>query len=310
MSSQTTTPTPDTSDTSTVDTDRPDGDQPATDRAATAGDRLWAALRACPGATADRLAGEAGIGRSTAAKILARWVADGTAARVPTDDGKRSASRFTIPATSMNTAPNTRADTGAAVSGPHSATQAGPITPDPDPAPDSATDEDGHSGEAVGTAPADTVTAATVVETAPAEDETSPPDRDTAAPDGDDSDTPSRPVRAVGLPADAAASPAGNGTAGAVAALPAKGPRLAPGALHGLVEDYLREHPEEVGPTKIGHALSRSTGAVANALERLVATGYAVRTKEHPKRYALAAADDTGPNHTDSAPEASSRPEA
>lgn len=70
-----------------------------------------------------------------------------------------------------------------------------------------------------------------------------------------------------------------------------RGPRLAPGALHGLVEDYLRDHPDgEFGPTKIGHELGRSTGAVGNALERLVTAGYAVRTNDRPKRYTLAPA--------------------
>jgi hypothetical protein len=42
--------------------------------------------------------------------------------------------------------------------------------------------------------------------------------------------------------------------------------RLRPGVLRGQVEDYLREHSSEHGPTEIGHALGRSSGAIANTL--------------------------------------------
>ena len=47
--------------------------------------------------------------------------------------------------------------------------------------------------------------------------------------------------------------------------------RLPAGGLRGLVEDYLREHPDAAfGPSQIGKDLSRSGGAVANALTKLV----------------------------------------
>lgn len=300
MSAKTTTPTPDSSVTALADADRPGGVQPATDQAANAGDRLWAALRARPGSTADQLAGEAGIGRSTAAKILARWITDGTVARVPTD-GKRSASRFTIPAANADTAPDTGTDTATAAGDPHSTPQVGPTSPAP--AHDAAPDESTHPSGADVATPADAVIAATDAETAPAQDETAGTERSTASQDdtaiADGDGDLSGHARAAGAPTHGTVDPAGDGAAGTVAALPVRGPRLAPGALHGMVEDYLREHPEEVGPTTIGRALSRSTGAVANALERLVTTGYAVRTKDHPKRYALAAAEGDGPDQTD-----------
>lgn len=53
-----------------------------------------------------------------------------------------------------------------------------------------------------------------------------------------------------------------------------------------MVEDYLQEHAaDDLGPAGIGKELGRSSGAVANALERLVADGYAVMTSAKPKRY-------------------------
>lgn len=67
-----------------------------------------------------------------------------------------------------------------------------------------------------------------------------------------------------------------------------KVPRLGKGALRGMVEDYLRTHPgEEFSPNAIGKALDRSSGAVNNALEKLVTDGYAVRTQDKPKRFAI-----------------------
>ena len=55
-----------------------------------------------------------------------------------------------------------------------------------------------------------------------------------------------------------------------------------------MVQDYLTEHPGDHGPTEVGRALRRSSGAVANALERLVAAGWAVRTNDRPRRYRTA----------------------
>jgi hypothetical protein len=62
--------------------------------------------------------------------------------------------------------------------------------------------------------------------------------------------------------------------------------RLPSGGLRGLVEDWLRDHPgEEFSPNAIGKALGRSSGAVANALDKLVAAGYAAQTQDKPKRF-------------------------
>jgi len=69
--------------------------------------------------------------------------------------------------------------------------------------------------------------------------------------------------------------------------------RLPPGGLRGMVEDWLRDHAgEEHSPSTIGRALGRSPGAVANALNKLVADGYAVQTRDKPKRFTTKASVD------------------
>lgn len=64
--------------------------------------------------------------------------------------------------------------------------------------------------------------------------------------------------------------------------------RLGRGALRKMVADYLHSHAgAEFGPTAIGKALDRSSGAVANALTKLAGHGAIVQTSEHPARYAV-----------------------
>ncbi|MGW5643661.1 MarR family transcriptional regulator [Saccharopolyspora sp. NPDC003762] len=76
-----------------------------------------------------------------------------------------------------------------------------------------------------------------------------------------------------------------------------KGPRLSKGELRGMVEDYLTDHPgEEFSSNTIGKALNRSSGAVNNALEKLVADGYAVRAQDKPKRFTAAPHNDEAAN--------------
>ena len=54
-----------------------------------------------------------------------------------------------------------------------------------------------------------------------------------------------------------------------------------------MVEDYLTGRAgEQLSPSAIGKALGRSSGAVSNALDKLVADGYAVQTQDKPKRFA------------------------
>jgi predicted transcriptional regulator len=151
-------------------------------------EKLWQALRNHPGSTATALSATAGIGKSTAPKILTRWEKDGLVARTAgiADGGSRPADRWSI------------------------VTDDQPIEePEPD---DQPTDDQ-----------------------------------------------------------------------------PEKSQRLAPGALRGMVEDYLRDNSGDFSPNAIGKALNRSSGAVHNALEKLVESGYAVRNSDKPKKYSLAA---------------------
>lgn len=65
--------------------------------------------------------------------------------------------------------------------------------------------------------------------------------------------------------------------------------KLRSGQLRGQVEDALRDKPQcERSPVEFANKLGRSSGAVANALEKLTEAGFAERTSDKPKRYRLA----------------------
>ncbi|MGH3719426.1 MAG: MarR family transcriptional regulator [Pseudonocardiaceae bacterium] len=199
-------------------------------------DKLWAALHAHPAGTTSDLAAHAGIGHSTAGKILAAWATDGSATRTPgpTQAGRRAADTWTITDTTQDhvTEPT--------------------LTDQPD-------------RETISTAP-DTDAGITG-------------DTDTEEIKTSDPGTAEQPATP--------AAPTGTGvTASNDKAVPAQTTRLGKGALRGMVEDYLTERPEQqFSPSAIGKALGRSSGAVANALEKLVADGYAIQTQDKPKRF-------------------------
>jgi len=62
-----------------------------------------------------------------------------------------------------------------------------------------------------------------------------------------------------------------------------------PGQLRDLVASHLAAYPDtEFTPHAVGRVLGRSSGAVANALDRLTALGTAQLTSDHPRRYKAA----------------------
>jgi len=71
-----------------------------------------------------------------------------------------------------------------------------------------------------------------------------------------------------------------------VAASEPGGPRLAKGGLRALVVAHLRTHPaEEFTASKLGRVLGKSSGAIANALDTLVGLGSAEMTCEKPRTF-------------------------
>ncbi|MFF5010961.1 hypothetical protein ACFY3G_50275 [Streptomyces phaeochromogenes] len=65
--------------------------------------------------------------------------------------------------------------------------------------------------------------------------------------------------------------------------------RLAPGGLRQLVIDYLNAHPGEAfTATRISRTIDRSSGAIANALEKLVRQSIVEQVSERPRTYRLA----------------------
>jgi len=207
-------------------------------------DKLWEVLHSHPNSTAAELSVAAGIGKSTAAKILAVWGADGSVMRICgiAEGSRRAADRWTI------------IDTDIDIDNPADAAFAGALIDAP--------------------ASTDTTEAANVTEG----DEHRSIGCNQNESGVDDTAEPAAIAMAEGDMADSAAETA-----------PQKPPRLTPGALRGMVEDFLGEHRgEEFSPNKIGKALGRSSGAVNNALETLVKTGYAVKTHDAPKRFTAA----------------------
>ena len=86
-------------------------------------------------------------------------------------------------------------------------------------------------------------------------------------------------------------------------------PATRPGALRDLVEEHLRKFPGTAfTPHQVGKVLTRSAGAVANALDKLTALGTAELAADKPRSYRLApvpapdaASDSSGAEATASA---------
>ncbi len=270
-------------------------------------DKVRSALADNPGSTTAALAIAAGVGRSTAAKILARWGRDGTTIRT-TGDGPRNPDTWTLtPSESATTAEDT-ADTPTDATAPSNADHASALD---DEATIAATDAAGTQAE-TSSSPSTESTAAKGIpaEASSAEDQatdekvrgagSAASDKVGAGVDVTSPSPRSTPVASVPDTTATASSPSAEtaraGTESAVSC-PTDKDRLPKGGLRALVEEYLTEHPGEgFGPAQIGKELGRSGGAVNNALERLVVDGYAIKTCEAPKRFAI------NPDKTDVTP--------
>lgn len=241
-------------------------------------DKLWEALYASPNSTAADMSVAAKIGKSTAQKILVKWAADGSVTRTAgiVEGGRRAADLWAITEVDTQDDP-TPVDTPAAEDADTTdITRVEPVALDA-PDADDATVTEGDPAEQTNTAANGTQDPADSGEAAPVE----------AAPVAEVSD----PTAANGT--DGAVTDVDKPTEDGTEATGEKTARLAPGGLRGMVEDYLRDHPgEEFGPTAIANALGgKSSGAVSNALDKLVEGGVAAKTQDKPRRFALAPAE-------------------
>ncbi|MFF4602808.1 MarR family transcriptional regulator [Streptomyces sp. NPDC001339] len=76
----------------------------------------------------------------------------------------------------------------------------------------------------------------------------------------------------------------------------AKDGRLAPGALRQMVIDLLHAHPDEAfTATRISRIIKKSSGAIANALDKLANQGIAEQVTDRPRTFRLA---NTAVNNT------------
>lgn len=77
-----------------------------------------------------------------------------------------------------------------------------------------------------------------------------------------------------------------------------RAPATRPGGLRDLVAGHLHTFPDaSFTPHQIGKVLTRSSGAVANALDKLVSLGTAELASDKPRSYRLApAAPAPGPD--------------
>jgi hypothetical protein len=76
-----------------------------------------------------------------------------------------------------------------------------------------------------------------------------------------------------------------------------RAPATRPGALRDLVEEHLRKFPGTAfTPHQVGKVLTRSAGAVANALDKLTALGVSQMVTDKPRAYRLAATVTAAPD--------------
>jgi hypothetical protein len=276
---------------------------------------VWDALTANPGSAVATIAIAAGVSKTVARRELAALEKGGQATRTKSgrDGGKPT--------------PDTWAAAGAAATA--DTTGDSPDGAAPDTVPTSETPDDASTGSSADPAPnTDEATSATESTTAPEGDPNDGDDAEDHAGEQDGSDEGMDPAAVAdarevltamrdvitsalealdagdGGKADAAAEIVygASGKARRLVRTAARGrPRTAsgqaksaPGQLRAKVAAHLAAFPgKEFTPHEIGKAISHSAGAVANALEKLVALDEAVCTSERPRRFVTTAAPDT-----------------
>ncbi|MFD8724769.1 helix-turn-helix domain-containing protein [Streptomyces sp. NPDC059629] len=244
-------------------------------------------------ATAAELALAAGLGRSTTGKALVTLEEHGLATRTPGghDGPRRTPDRWRTAPTGQNTATDT--ETGQE---PVTAEPTDSASNTPEPSADNKQSDNASADEATpntsDTPDTDDVTAADVTPDTPASDLDAERSHDGAsgdegshpAQDNHSADTEEAPVA---LETDPDQPPV---TQGETNALPDEKKRLAPGALRQMVIDHLSAHPGEAfTATGISRVIEKSSGAIANALDKLVKQNIAEQVSNRPRTYRLAA---------------------
>jgi hypothetical protein len=284
---------------------------------------VWAALTASPGATTAQIADSAGTSRIAAGRELAALETSGLATRTPGARTGRTTAPATWQPAPQPPPPVPAATAGAGEAPPASPT-ADTATASPAPAagdgnlppPGGAPDEPGGGSSPDADAAGDTPADSGAAETAPAlADNDAPGDTAAAAP-ADGEPQPAAAGEAAVLLRELASAATrarealdGGDTAAALAVMDAicagaaqsrrllkaavtgrkprgSGTSTRPGQLRDLVAAHLAANPgAEFTPHAIGRVLGRSSGAVANALDRLTALGQAQLTSDKPRRY-------------------------
>ncbi|MBU8857747.1 MULTISPECIES: MarR family winged helix-turn-helix transcriptional regulator [unclassified Micromonospora] len=268
--------------------------------------KVLAALAELGEDTAAAVADKAGLGYSTATSKLRAWETTGQAERVHTDSKRAvwrltDAGRATVGA--ANAQPPTGTSTGTGTDSPPSPSTddlADPTgasaAPQEGPAPQGGTSEaGGEHAEAIDTAP----TPPPLPADPPASSDCPPAQQTEPTPDAPaissdpaaDTDEQTPPAGEKTDPPEAATPRGGSG--------PAARPRRAMGSLRAAVLDVLEAHPDRAFKTgelcrlidaaNAGtDARKASAGAIANAADKLVIAGKAIRTADKPATVQLA----------------------
>ncbi|MGW3956982.1 hypothetical protein ACWEKM_40210 [Streptomyces sp. NPDC004752] len=245
------------------------------------------------GATASELALAAGLGRSTTGKALVTLEEHGLALRTPGghDGPRRTPDRWRAAPTGQNTTKEAESNQEAVNAEPTDSTANAPKpsanntdsenAPANEATPNISAESDDDGAD---TASVPVTYAAPHTPTPDAEQSEDSTNADGAhhAEDNGSADAKDTPVPPTD-PEQPMTAPV------EVNALPGGKKRLAPGALRQMVIDHLSAHPGEAfTATGISRVIEKSSGAIANALDKLVKQNIAEQVSDRPRTYRLA----------------------